>query len=81
MTGWDDLLHALEHRTDLLEDALGRGDEEPGVLHLDLAAEGPLPAHLRLRAAVLLARTRQLEQELARRTGAAARARAAYASH
>ena len=81
MTDWPDLLDALEVRTDALEQALAAGTPDVEVPHLELAADGALPEHLRLRARVLLARTQQLEQELARRTGAAARARAAYASH
>ena len=81
MTPWPDLLDALEARTAALDDALARGDDEVELPALELAADGPLPPALRLRAQVLLARTRVLEQELARRTGAAARARAAYASH
>lgn len=81
MTAWPDLLDALEARTGALEGTLAAGDAGAEVAHLELVADGPLPGHLRLRASVLLARTRQLEQELARRTGAAARARAAYASH
>ncbi len=81
MTAWPDLLDALEARTHALEQALAAGDADAEVAHLELAAAGPLPQGLRLRASVLLARTRQLERELAHRTGAAARARAAYASH
>ena len=81
MTAWPDLLDALEARTGALEQALADGAPDVEVPHLELAAAGPLPQHLRLRAQVLLARTRSLEQDLTRRTGAAARARAAYASH
>ena len=81
MTAWPDLLDALDVRTEALEQALAAGAVDVDVPALDLAADGPLPEHLRLRAQVLLARTRLLEQELARRTGAAARARATYASH
>ena len=81
MTSWPDLLDALEARTGVLELALAGGEDDVRVPDLELAADGPLPEALRLRAQVLLARTRRLEQELARRTGAAARARAAYASH
>ena len=81
MIAWPDLLDALEARTRGLQEALAAGEPDPEVAPLELAADGPLPPHLRLRAEVLLARTRQLEHELARRTGAAARARATYASH
>ena len=81
MTAWPDLLDALEARTYVLEAALAAGGEDVELTDLELTADGPLPPALRLRAQVLLARTRQLEQELGRRTGAAARARAAYASH
>jgi hypothetical protein len=81
VTAWPDLLDALEARTALLEQALAEGADDPFLPDLELAADGPLPPALGLRAQVLLARTRRLEQELARRTGTTARARAAYASH
>lgn len=81
MTPWPDLLDALDARTCRLAEALAAGERTVDLPDLDLAAAGPLPAHLRLRARVLLAQTQRLEAELARLTGAGARAAALYASH
>ncbi len=80
VTAWPALLDALEERTRRVAEALDAG-AVPDPVELDLDGAGPLPPALAVRVAVLLAETERLAGELARRTGPAARAAAAYASH
>ena len=81
MTSWPDLLDALDARTTRLAEALAAGERAVELPEVELVATETLPQHLRLRAQVLLAQTQRLEAELARLSGAGARAAAVYASH
>ena len=81
MACWSDLLDALDARTTRLAAALAAGERTVELSDVELDVTEPLPQHLRLRAQVLLAETHRLEAELARLTGAGARAAAFYASH
>ena len=81
MTSWTDLLDALDARTTRLAEALAAGERTVEVTDVELDVRAPLPPHLRLRVQVLLAQTQELEAELARLSGAGARAAAVYASH
>lgn len=78
MTSWPALLDALEERADraalLLEGA------EVELPEVELVVDGPLPEELRLRAALLVARTEGLERQLHEHRLGLVRAQA-YASH
>lgn len=63
---WPDLLDALEERTRRCAKLVDSGVELP-VDDLPLTAEGPMPPELALRAQLLLAETRRVEQVAARR--------------
>ena len=72
-TPWPALLDALDERLRRLAD-LAAGSADGAVPELDLEPDGPLPPELRLRTAVLLATTRQLETEVVRRRAGVLRA-------
>ncbi len=61
--------------------ALARGERDVALPDVPLEPEGDLPPELRLRAQVVLSHLQQVQAELARLTGSAARAAATYASH
>jgi hypothetical protein len=78
MVTWPALLDALEERAERA--ALLLQGEEVELPDIELAVDGPLPEGLRLRAAVLVARTEGLERQLHERRLGLVRAQA-YASH
>lgn len=69
---WPALLDALEERTRRLADVIKSG-EEAEVPEPALAADGPLPDHLELRARVLLAETERLARRAEQRKAATER--------
>jgi hypothetical protein len=77
---WADLLAAYEERLRLFEDvARGRAAHVPPPIAA--RGDGPLPAELRLRAAVLLDRMQRLQPRLTRRRDRNVRAGLAYSAH